>query len=257
MKHWLILIGIGLTVGCTTAPDSQNNSKPPDKQKDKNIPLDQKVRRHIQSSLKLTAADSYELAQFSQDLNDDDSLDVIFTVNLMDRALKESIQSGRPEKYAEMGYMGYYNYIFFMDGKTKKISEPFVVPSSPMFPLEINFTKILGTANVDFTVDYRVRNMQRRRFCTIENGKPKEVCQAVIFDGLGTSQRLAYDIQLEESQLTAFNDIVEYEAILEPIIIPNMDSTYTYKPSITPTKKEVRRWYYSASQGKYFTQVQN
>lgn len=242
-------------VGCSAESTPSEGVKTTDKQEDENLSMDQKVRRHIQSTLKLTAADPYELAQFSQDLNDDDSLDVIFTVNLMDRAIKESIQSGRPEKYVEMGYMGYYNYIFFMDGKTKELSEPIVVPSSPMFPLEIAFTKVLGTANTDFTVDYRVRNMQRRRFYTIENRKPREVCQAVIFDGLGTPKRVAFDIQFEESEVTAFNDIVEYEATLESTIIPNLDSTYTYIPKITPTNKEVRRWYYSPSQGKYFTQV--
>ncbi len=255
MKHWMILIGIGLMMGCTSTPEEVKNGKTTDNQTKETISLEQKIQRHVQVQLNLTAADKYDLQQFTADLNEDDSSDVIITVNLLDRAIKESIKSGRPEKYAEMGFMGYYNYFFFMDGRTKEISKPVVVPSSPMYPLKISFTNILGTSATDFTVDYRVRNMQRRRFFTLQNGVPREVCQAVIFDGLGTPNNIAYDIQFEESDLTDFNDIVEYQAILEPIIIPNLDSSYYYEPKITPTTTEIRRWYYSPSQGKYYTEV--
>ena len=125
-------------------------------------------------------------------------------------------------------------------------------PLRPMYKLDIQFESILGTGQTDFYVDYRVRNMQRRKFYTVTNGKTKEICQAVIFDGLGTAQNVAYDIQLEPGTVNDFNDIVEYEAELEQIIIPNMDSTYAYQPTITPTRNEVRRWHFAPSQGKYF-----
>ena len=121
-----------------------------------------------------------------------------------------------------------------------------------MFKLVVSFEKVLGTDRMDFYVDYRVRNMQRRKFFTISQGSPREVCQAVIFDRFGTENSVAYDIRIEEGTVNGYNDIVEYEAQLEDMIIPNLDSTYYYTPEIIPTEREFRRWHYSKSQRKYY-----
>lgn len=252
MKHlWIIVVLLGL-VSCSEEKQEGIDLEQSKKQKVENLPVDQAIRRHVQNELDLTAADNYEMDQFSKDLNGDDVEDLIITVNLLDRALNEAIKSGKQEKAAELGYMGYYNYIFFMDGATNKISSGVVIPSSPMYHVKINFVNILGVGNSDFTVDYRVRNMQRRKFFTLEGGKPREICQAVIFDGLGTPRTEAYDIRYEPGTFNDYNDIVEFEATLNDTIIGRIEDTYAYEPRITPGTKEVRRWHYSPDVGKYY-----
>lgn len=252
MKYWIIPFIAFAVISCSDSENSESNGEKTDNQEVKEIPVDQKIRRHIQSDLNLTAADKYDMETYEEDLNGDDLPDLVITVNLLDRALNEANKSGKREKAAELGYMGYYNYVFFMDGLSEEISDGFVVPSSPLYKLKVDFVKVLGTSNMDFTIDYRVRNMQRRRFYTVRGGQPIEVCQAVIFDGLGTPNTEAYSIRFEKGTVNNFNDIVEYEAKLEDIIIPNLDSTYYYEPVITPTEMEVRRWHFSPSQYKYY-----
>lgn len=252
MKYALIFTALIVLFGCGTGENSEAKTEKSKKEVAPSIDLEGKIKRHVQSQLNLTAADKFELSSYKRDLNGDDSLDYIVTVNLLDQAIKKAIADGKEDKMKEMGYMGYYNYIFFVDGATKEISGGTVIPSSPMYPLKVTFEKVLGSPNMDFTIDYRVRNMQRRKFFTIVQNQPREVCQAVIFDGLGTSKTVAYSIRYEEGTFNDFNDIVEYEAQLEDIIIPNLDSTYTYEPTITPKSNIIRRWHFSPAQGKYF-----
>jgi len=252
MKNLLIITGLLILAAC----GSQEVPEKPLEKKKKKTEAPGKtsagIERYIQTKLDLTTADKYDLVTYEQELTGDDSTDLIITVNLLDRALNEAVKLNREERMKEMGYMGYYNYVFFVDGETKEISEGFVVPSSPMYPLKVNFEKVLGTPKMDVTIDYRVRNMQRRKFLTVTNNQLVEVCQAVIFDGFGTSETVAYDIRYEEGTFNDFNDIVEYRAELDNRIIPNLDSTYYFDPAVIPTDNEVRRWHYSPGQGKYF-----
>lgn len=252
MKYLAILIATMTFVGCSgDNPDEvkQPTTEPTDAPAGD---LKSVVKRHIQSDLDLTAADDYDWKMIPHELTGDDSVDYLVTVNLMERAIKEAIDLNRVERMQEMGYMGYYNYLFFVDGATKEITEGVVIPSSPMYRLRVAFDTILGTPKSDFTVDYRVRNMHRRRFMTIENGKINELFQAVIFDGLGTEEAVAFSVRYENGTLNDYNDIVEYEATMERKIIPNLDSTYAYEPMITPTDREIRRWHYAPGAGKYF-----
>lgn len=252
MKYWLIITSLLILVACDSEDSPKERSKTPEKEQEAPGKSEAGIERHIQSKLNLTAADKYDLITYQQELNGDDSIDLLITVNLLDRAINEAIAKDRVERMEEMGYMGYYNYVFFVDGATKEISDGVVIPSSPMYSLKVNFEQILGTPKMDFTLDYRVRNMQRRKFMTIENKEIAEVCQAVIFDGFGTSETVAYDIRYEEGTFNDFNDIVEYDAELDEQTIVNLDSTYYYEPAIVPTDVEVRRWHYSPGAGKYF-----
>lgn len=252
MKHWYLLFALFAAVSCTDSKKTESTTKPTENQPEETLSVDQKVRRHIQNKLKLTAADKYSVEQYKGEITGDDSVDVIITVNLMDRALNEAKESGREEKVKEMGYMGYYNYFFVMDGATKELSEAIVIPSSPMYHLNVAFTKVLGANKQDFTIDSRVRNMQRRHYYTMDGKKPLEICQSVIFDNLGTPNQVAYSVRYEPGTYNEYNDIVEYEGRMEDLIIPNIDSTYSYTPTIEPTDTEVRRWHYSPSRKKYF-----
>lgn len=253
MKYWLIFTGFIFLTACDQTEQKVTGPKPKADKKETKMDLKSKAAQHIKGQLKLTGADKFDTTWYSHDITGDGTKDYIITVNLLDRALNEAIAQNKQEKMEEMGYMGYFNHFFFVDGATEEISDAVVVPSSPMYQLDVTFADVLGVGRTDFYVDYRVRNMQRRKFYTTRNNAMvKEVYQSVIFDGLGTEKTVAYDVRLEEGTLNDFNDIVEYEAKLEDTIIPNLDSTYSYTPTITPTDNEIRRWHYTPVQGKYF-----
>lgn len=252
MKHWILFIGLGVLISCSTDQPGTGNSKNTENQKVESLSVSEKMDRHIKSDLKLNASDKYDVEIFESEISGDDSIDYIITVNLLDRALNEAIQSGKQAKMAEMGYMGYYNYIYYMDGATKKITPGIAIASSPMFPLEVEFTPILEDSRNDFTIDYRVRNMQRRKYFAIAGENPVEVCQAVIFDGLGTPEATAFDVRIEPGTVNSFQDIVEYEATLEAVTFESLKESYGFHPKITPGTVEVRRWHFSPQQGKYY-----
>lgn len=252
MKYWLILTGFIFLAACSSEESEIDESNSaPDAEIAKGD-LKTRAATHIKGQLKLTAIDKFDTTWYSKDITGDGLVDHIITVNLMDRAINEATAGGKLEKMQEMGFMGYYNHFFMVDGATEEISNSVVVASSPGFKLDVNFENILTSNRSDFYVDYRVRNMQRRKFFSIVDGKIKEVCQAIIFDGLGTSTTVAYDVRIEKGLINDFNDIVEYEAELEDIIIPNIDSTYAYRPEIKSTNQVIRRWHYSPNKGKYF-----
>lgn len=253
MKYLGIFTALIFLASCSTEETATDEPKQAATTDKTPTDLQSRATAHIKGQLNLTAADKFDTTWYSHDITGDGKDDYIITVNLMDRAINESIQSNQEEKMQELGYMGYYNHFFFIDGTTEEISDAVVVASSPMFHLKVQFEEILGTGKSDFYVDYRVRNMQRRKFYSIASGKTKEVSQAIIFDGLGTSNTVAYDVRIEKGTLNDFNDIVEYEAQLEDTIIRNIDSTYSYQPTITPTDRLIRRWHFSPGQGKYFT----
>ncbi|MCR9174075.1 MAG: hypothetical protein NXI10_16355 [bacterium] len=252
MKYWLIFTGLIFLAACSSENNDEVSEKPASDKVDEPTDLRTKIDVKIKSQLKITAADKFDSTWYKRDLNGDGQDDYLITINQLDRALNEAIAEQKVEKMKEVGYMGYFNHFFFVDGITEHVSDGIVVPSSPMFPLKVTFEKVLGTDQMDFYVDYRVRNMQRRKFYTISQSNPREVCQAVIFDRFGTENSVAYDIRIEEGTLNSYNDIVEYQAQLEDMIVPNLDSTYYYSPKIIPTEKEVRRWHYSPSARKYF-----
>ncbi|MDB2656837.1 hypothetical protein N9Y60_02150 [Crocinitomicaceae bacterium] len=253
MKYWLIVTGLIFLTACVDKESETPTEKPKTGGEIEANDLETKVALKIKSQLNITAADKFDSTWYKQDLNGDGQDDYLITVNQLDRALNEALAKDKVEKMQEVGYMGYYNHFFFVDGASEEVSDGIVVPSSPMFKLVLAFDKILGTDQTDFYVDYRVRNMQRRKFYTIQQAQPREVCQAVIFDRFGTENTVAYDVRIEKGTMNDFNDIVEYEAQLEEMIVPNLDSTYYYSPTIIPSDKEFRRWHYSPNARKYYT----
>src|SRR5690606_10100100 len=120
--------------------------------------IDEKIIRHIEGNLSIPRTEKYSYKIYKERLNDDDSLDYIITVNRLQKALDEAIESNNIAKRAEMGYMGNFNYFFYMDGLTKEITTAVAVPSSPYAELEVTFDHIKTEAYFDFMVDLRIRN---------------------------------------------------------------------------------------------------
>ncbi len=216
--------------------------------------IDEKIIRHIESNLRIPGTEKYSYAIYKSNLNGDDSLDYIITVNRLEFALQEAIESGKVAQRAEMGYMGNYNYYFYMDGLSKEISTAIPVPSSPYAELEVEFHNIKTEAYKDFTIDLRITNSKFRRFYTIINDIPRQTFEAKIFDGLGDNNPEAFVIEYEPGSFTLAKDILVYKGTLEKVTINSVNDVYNFHPKITSTGKLDRKWYFSDSKNKYFTE---
>jgi len=254
--QYKLLIGLFLlTISCTEPEkkesdffDNIENKEPEYKS------IEEKITRHIEGSLRIPGTEKYSYTIFKDELNGDDSLDYIITVNRLEFALQEAIESGKVAKRAEMGYMGNYNYYFYMDGLTKEISSAIAVPSSPYAQLEVDFQNIKTEAYKDFTVDFRIRNSKFRRFYTIVNNIPHQTFEAKIFDGLGDKATEAYVVKYAPGSFNLSKDILIYKGTLENITINSVNEVYSIHPEITTSEILERKWYFSEAKNKYFTE---
>lgn len=210
--------------------------------------------RQIESKLEIPGTEKYRYEVYREDLNGDDSLDIIVTVNQLDKALNEAIESGEVAKRAEVGYIGNYNHFFYIDGKTKEMSPPIAVPSSPHANLSVHFDHIRSEAYKDLLIDFRIRNSCFRRFFTVVNRIPRQTFEAKIFDGLGGENPEAYVIQYDKGSYSLAKDILVYRGILESIQIKDPNEVYQLEPKITPTEKLERKWFFNDRDLKYFTE---
>lgn len=216
--------------------------------------VDEKIKRHVEGNLSIPGTEKYTLKIYKQNLNDDGSLDYIITVNRLQKALDEAIESNNVAKRAEIGYMGNFNYYFYMDGLTKEISTAIAVPSSPYAELEVIFEHIKTEAYYDFMIDFRIRNSKFRRFYTIVGEIPRQTFETKIFDKLGEDNPEAYVVKFLPGSFTLAKDIWIYKGKMEPVKIESVNDVYTIQPVISPTEKIERKWFFSAAQNKYFTE---
>lgn len=212
------------------------------------------IKRNVESRLSIKGNEDYSLTIYEGNLNGDENPDKVIAVNLLDRALKEAIESGNVVKRAELGYMGKFNYLFFMDGQTKEISEPIAVASSPHAKLSVQFANIRSEAYQDVMVDFRVRNSCFRRFYTLINNQPRQTFEMKIFDGLGTPTTEAYYAKFEPGSYSLAKDIVVYKGLLEEMTFEDPMGIYKAQPEIEQTKEFERRWFFNDHERKYFTE---
>jgi len=251
MKYIFFLI---ITISFFSCKEKEEVDEPT-KLVENKIPTDltkAEILRHIEGQLKILGNEKYSYEIYEAQLNTDDSLDKIITVNLLDRAINEAIESGRVAKRAEVGYIGNFNYIFYIDGMNKAITSAIAIPSSPQAELKISFENIISEANNDFTIDLRIKNSCFRRFYMIENSVPAQVSETEIFTDYGMENEQAYFVEYEPGTHSLAKNIVIYKGIAEKISFGNPDDIYSTEIDIQPTKELVRRWYYSPQYQKYY-----
>ncbi|HIP31244.1 MAG TPA: hypothetical protein EYG86_00635 [Crocinitomicaceae bacterium] len=250
MKNSIALILSILLFACTSEP-TQLTDEP-----NKNPiveTLEQKIKHHIEASLQIPATEKYEYEKYEAHVNGDDSLDIIITVNRLGHALERAINSDRLAKRAETGFMGNYNFFFVMDGKTKEISPPILVPSSAKAKLQVRFENIRTEAYKDILIDFKLEHGAFRRFFTMYNGLPKEVFQIMLYDGLGDLENKAISIEYDQGSYSLAKDILIYVGKLEKVDFKDPSEVYSYDPKIENTKVLERRWFFNDNQRKYFT----
>ena len=248
----LTFLSVLFLFSCTSSPELD---EVPDSQEDEVEMNDADfIRRHIEGTLRIPATEEYDLKMYQENLNGDDIPDYIITVNRLQLALNEAIESGNIAKRAEIGYMGNYNYIFYMNGANRTMSSPIPVPSSPHAKLRVTFEKIRSEAYFDVMVDFRIRNSGWRRFFTILRDTPRQTFEMKCFDGLGTNQREAYSVEFNRGTYSLAKDIWVYKADLEEMSFDDPMGIYTADPTITPSTQLDRKWFFNDNELKYYTE---
>lgn len=210
------------------------------------------IKRFVEGQLRIPANENYTMHVFEAQLNEDTVLDKIITVNLLDRAMNEAIQNKKTAKQEELGYMGNYNFFFYVDGESQKITSPIVVPSSAKANLRVEFTNLLSDANQDIMIDLRIKGSCFRRYYSIMNKVPVQVSETEVFLDLGTETQQLFYIQHEPNNQLAGKNIVVYEGVLKKAPTTDELSDYTYFPDIQSSEKLIRRWYFSPQHMKYY-----
>lgn len=249
--HWFLLLLV--LTACTETPQEEENSTT-DNEPAEELSDEEFLRRHIEGVLRIPATEEYSFKVYKSRLDGDDIEDYIVTVNRLQFALNEAIESGNVAKRAEIGYMGNYNFIFYMNGANRNTAPPVVVPSSPHADLRVTFEKIRSEAYFDVLVDFRIRNSGWRRFFTLIRDRPVQTFEMKVFDGLGTPQTEAYSVAFDKGSYSLAKDILVYKATLENMEFDDPMGVYTADPEITPTQILDRRWFFNDHEQKYFTE---
>ncbi len=215
--------------------------------------IEEKIAHHVEAHLEIPATEKYSLETFSAQMNTDDSVDMIITVNLLDRAMEKAMNSTNLATRAESGYMGRYNFIFFFDGATKKISKEIPVPSSAMAKLKVDFEHIRSEAYFDVLVSYKLEDASFTRFFTIINRLPKETFEMMNYDGLGSKENKAYYVKYDDGSHSLAKDILVYKGKLEQIEFKDPKEVYSYYPKIEETGELDRKWFFNDNDLKYYT----
>jgi len=254
MKYVSFILAALLIVSCDESPEETDPDKTNGEDSVAEMTTDELIVRQIESALSIPVTEEYTYKVYKEHLNGDDSLDYIISVNRLEKALNEAIESGQVAKRAEIGYMGNFNYIFYMDGSSKSMTTPIAVPSSPHAKLRVTFDNIVSEGYKDVMVDFRIRNSCFRRFYTIVGETPRQDFEMKIFDGLGTDDTEAYVMEYEPGTYSLAKDILIYKAELEAVEITDPMEIYSLDPEITKTDVLDRRWFFNGHELKYFTE---
>jgi hypothetical protein len=227
----------------------QGDDIPSDVQSADNGTLEERAKRHVESTLSIPGTENYSLKIYKEDLDGDDKTDAIITVNRYDFALEEAASQGNTAKRAELGFMGSYNFIFYYDGGLDKISPEIAIPSTPQKELAIAFDHISSSTYKDVIIDYRIRNAKFREFYFVSNHTPRRVFQCKLFDGLGTKSTEAYHVKYAEGTMGIQKDILILNAeLVQP---QNEFDPLTYEPELKHGKQLIYRFFYHPKLGKY------
>lgn len=255
MYNYLIIVGLLLFASCGT--DTTDVQKKDEDKREKEVKSDgylseAEIKRFIEAQLQIPANEKYTMQIVEAQLTEDAVPDKLITVNLLDRAMNEAIQNKKVAKQEELGYMGNYNFFFYLDGQSQKITSPIVVPSSAKSTLRVEFTNLLSDSHQDIMIDLRIKGSCFRRYYSIVNSVPFQVSETEVFLDLGTANQQLFYIEHETNDRVTAKNIVVYEGLLKKKLSEDEINDYAFVPEIQSTKTLIRRWYFSPQHLKYY-----
>ena len=218
---------------------------------DKNLPLDELAKRHVEADLKIPATEKYGLKIYQEDLDGDDKKDAIITVNRLEYAYSTAEASGKAAKMAELDFFGNYNFIFYYDGSLNKISPAIPFISCPQNELKVKFIHLLSDVHKDIVIDYRIKNASYKDFITVRNHTPNVIFEWNEFENLGKENAKANYFEIVQKNVGLPRDIILYEGVLENNDL-NIKDIYNFTPKIKK-KNKLYTWFYNPEMGKYAT----
>ena len=217
--------------------------------------LNDVIDLHCRKTLFISEEENYEIMVFKEYLNQDSIIDAIITINRLDFAKQKAQESEKPIKAKEIGYMGPFNAFYFYNGATNQISNPIVVPSSPLVNLKINFENISNNEYKDILVDYRIRNSSTRQVYFLYGMVPSLVFEHTIFDELGTNNEVAYTFNFKTGTQSEIKNILLTQGQVKQI--PKKSDLFTFEPEILNTNETFQEFFFLPNQGKYFSLKRN
>ena len=251
-KYFFILVSAMMLTACGGNENEPLDTEIAEPEKGSNGSLETYAKRHIEAQLQILGTENYGLKIYKANLDGDDKMDAIITVNRYENALKTAAQSANPSKQAEIGFMGNHNFFFFYDGSLDLISPPIVAPSSPMLPLEIHFEDITSTQYKDILVTYRVRNSAYKAFFTVTNHSPVRYFEWPLFENLGQANCKANGFQYLSTASNPRKNILIYEAL---VTLGDTVSNFNIAiPTLKNTGKKRYEFFYLPAKQTYVTQ---
>lgn len=255
MKYFWILTLI-LLAGCTETekPDLPSDFDPDSENVDpfEGLSKIEAIELHIRRELAISVDEPVDYQIYEDNCDGDDSLDAVIVVNLLDRAVDEAIKSGKVAKSAAVGYMGNYNFVFYRDGFSGKLSSAKAIASTPKARLKVSFENIRSEKRKDILVDHKVLNAAYRNFFTISNGNMLMINQVKLYDALGTKDAIAFAVAYEDGMISNSKDIVLYKGTFENPSFKIPDDVYKFEPEITKTNEFHERWFFNPEDFKYY-----
>lgn len=250
---FLIIITISLIFSCGEKKKSKEAQLIEDLEsaQDTSLSLEERIKRHVEADLKISANEHYSLRVYKENLDGDNKQDAIITVNRLEFAMNNAEQINNTAKLAEIGFFGNYNYIFYYDGGLDKISPGIIIMSSPVAELKIDFVNLMSGSYKDIVMDYKIKNASFKDYLTVVNHTPKIVFEWNEYDYIGTSKPTANCFELVEKNVGLAKDIVVYKGE----VLNNSLDIIDFGKFIPVIKKKEKLYtfFYSTKLGKYAT----
>ena len=144
-----------------------------------------------------------------------------------------------------------YSYGNVLRGLHYQISEPFVISSSPLVNLKISFENLSNNSFKDVLVDYRIRNSSTRQVYFLDDMVPSVVFEHFIFDGLGTTNEVAYSFNYKPGMISQIKNILITQGQVKRI--PKQSDLFIFEPEIINTNKTVQEFFFMQNEEKYFS----
>jgi len=245
-------LGIFLSLflfACGNEQTTENDSESKvivDKNSEKYIVSEAKKR------LQISESDQIDFSFHRAYLNADSSLDAYVVINLSGKVENDYTKNKNPATFAEMGYIGNYNYVVPFNGSTKEVGSPYLVGSNGKEPLEVTELGLLSPGYKTLQVNYRVRNAGFAIFLQLGNKKFTPIFEYKRFDYLGTDSAVAIFCEFTENPSNIEKDINIYEGKIANYNLKKAfeDPNY-YKVEIEKMPKLIRNFFYNPSMQAY------
>ncbi len=216
-------------------------------------PLEEIAMQHVKSKLGISNSEKFSMKIYKEHLDGDDKIDAIITVNRLELAYEKAANSNKTAKFAEIGFVGNFNYIFFYDGGLNQISPSSVIPSSAFGELKIDFKNITSAAYKDVLIDFKLLNSSFKDYFTIINHSPVEIFQWENYRNIGKDSTSALYFEYDEGTVGLARDILIYEGKIDNL--SELKDIYKFNAKISKLEKGklLHRFMYFENEGKYYT----